>query len=98
MSPTAYINGYQPYAFQDFSGGLNLRDKSDVVSDKEAIDLLNVTFTDRGAIKQRDGYTDLTSADLTNRVDSLGVFYSASGSKHLIAGCGTRLEALSTAQ
>ena len=95
--PTAYVNGYQPYAFTDFSGGLNLRDKSDTVGDKEAIDLLNVTFTERGAIRQRDGYSDLTTADLTNRVDSLGVFYSASGNKHVIAGCGTRLEAISTA-
>src|SRR4051795_11250109 len=94
---TAYVNGYQSYAFADFSGGLNLRDKADVVTDKEAIDLLNVTFTERGAIRQRDGYADLTTADLTNRVDSLGVFYSASGNKHLIAGCGTRLEAISTA-
>jgi hypothetical protein len=25
---TAYVNGYQPYAFADFSGGLNLRDKA----------------------------------------------------------------------
>jgi len=96
MAPTAYVNGYAPYAFDDFSGGLNLRDKSDVVTDKEAIDLLNVTFTDRGAIRQRDGYVDLTSADLTNRVDSLAAFYTAAGLKHLIAGCGTRLEAITT--
>jgi hypothetical protein len=94
---TAYVQGYQPYAFDDFSGGLNLRDKADVVTDKEAIDLLNVTFTERGAIRQRDGWSDLTTADLTNRVDSLAPFYTASGTRHLIAGCGTRLEALTTA-
>jgi len=88
--------GYTPYQFQSFAGGLNLRDKADVVSDAEAIDLLNVTFTKRGAIQQRDGYVDLTAA-LTNRVDSLGVFYTASGTRQLLAGCGTRLEALSTA-
>src|SRR3954452_1407883 len=93
----AATQGYQPYAFNDFSGGLNLRDKSDTVGDKEAIDLLNVTFTERGAIRQRDGYADLTTADLTNRVDSLTAFYTAAGVRHLIAGCGTRLEAISTA-
>ncbi len=82
--------------FNNFSGGLNLRDKSDVVENNEAIDLLNVTFTDRGAIKQRDGYVDLTG-DLTNRVDSLGLFSTTSGTRHILAGCGTRLEALSTA-
>src|SRR3954451_20354928 len=94
---TAYVNGYQPYAFADFSGGVNIRDKADAVGDKEAIDLLNVTFTERGAIRQRDGYQDLTTADLTNRADSLAPFYTAAGVRQLIAGCGTRLEALSTA-
>src|SRR3954469_6122369 len=93
----AYVNGYQPFAFADFYDGLNLRDKADAVGDKEAIDLLNVTFTERGAIRQRDGYADLTTADLTNRVDSLAPFYTAAGLKHLIAGCGTRLEALDNA-
>ncbi len=90
----AATQGYQPFAFNDFSQGLNLRDKSDVVGDKEAIDLLNVTFTERGAIRQRDGYADLTTADLTNRVDSLTAFYTAGGVRQLVAGCGTRLEAL----
>src|SRR4051794_8826760 len=82
--------------FSTFSGGLNLRDKADVVGDSEAIDLLNVTFSERGAIRQRDGYSDLT-ASLTNRVDSLGLFSTTSGTRHVIAGCGTRLEAISTA-
>ena len=82
--------------FDRFDGGLNLRDKSDVVENNEAIDLLNVTFTERGAIKQRDGYVDLTGSDLTNRVDSLGTFATTSGTRHIIAGCGTRLEAINT--
>jgi hypothetical protein len=82
--------------FNTFAGGLNLRDKSDVVSDSEAIDLLNVTFTERGAVKQRDGYSDLTGSSLTNRVDSLGLFSMTSGTRHIIAGCGTRLEAINT--
>src|SRR4051812_10200711 len=91
---TAYVNGYQPYAFADFSGGLNLRDKADAVGDKDAIDLLNVTFTEHGAIRQRDGYADITTSDLTNRVDSLSPFYTVAGQRQIIAGCGTRLEAL----
>ncbi len=97
MAAQAYIQGYQPFPFTDFSGGINLRDKSDTVGDKEAIDLLNVTFTDHGAIRQRDGYADVTTADLTNRVDSLCAYYNAAGTKHLIAGAGTRLEALTAA-
>src|SRR3954464_12010150 len=97
MPPIAYINGYQPIALDDFSGGLNLRDKADVVVDKEAIDLLNVTFNERGAIRQRDGFVDLTPADLTNRVDSLAGFYTAAGTRQLIAGAGTRIDAASAA-
>src|SRR5216110_3074890 len=84
-------------AFINFAGGLNVRDKADVVNETEAIDLLNVEFTEHGAIKQRDGYVDLTGSALTNAVDSLGVFYAASGTKHIVAGCGTRLEGINTA-
>jgi hypothetical protein len=93
----AALSGYTPVPFGNFAGGINLRDKADVVSDSEAIDLLNVQFLERGAIKQRDGYAELTSSSLTNRVDSMAPFYTASGTKQLIAGCGSRLEALSTA-
>jgi hypothetical protein len=73
---------------------LNLREKADSVKEAEAIDLLNVQFYERGAIRQRDGYQDLTQASLTNRVDSLSPYYNVSGAKHLIAGCGGRLETL----
>src|SRR5262245_53326202 len=95
--PAAYTNGYNQFAFKDFSGGLNLRDKSDAVGDREAIDLLNVVFTERGAVKQRDGYSDLTPADLLNRVDSLSPFYKADGTRQLVAGCGNRIEVVDTA-
>jgi hypothetical protein len=87
---------YQAVPFGDFSGGLNLKDKADVVKDSEAIDLLNVEFTERGAVKQRDGFLQFTGTALTNRVDSLGVYLTAGGTRHLLAGCGTRLEAVDT--
>jgi hypothetical protein len=60
MTTAAYVSGYQATSFKDFSGGLNLRDKADTVGESEAIDLLNVDFTERGAIRQRDGFDDLT--------------------------------------
>lgn len=85
---------YKVFPFGDFSGGLNLRDKSDVVKPSEAIDLLNVDFTDVGAVRQRDGFLEFTGSSLTNRVDSLFPFYKAGGTSQLLAGCGTRLEAL----
>lgn len=91
------IRGYQSYPFQGFGRGLNLRDKPDAVDPAECIDALNVLFTDRGAITQRPGYDNLTSSALTNRVASLEAFYTSGGTKQLLAGCGTRLEAVSTA-
>ena len=97
MAEAAYTAGYRPYTFKDFSGGLNLRDKGDAVGDKEAIDVLNVTFTERGAVRQRHGVTDFTPADMANRVDSLSPYYRADGTRQLVAGCGTRLEAFNNA-
>lgn len=87
---------YEPISFPSFGAGLNLRDKVDAVSEEEAIDLLNVWFTERGAVKQRDGYDNFTTTALTNPVASLEPFYTSSGTRQLIAGCGTRLEALNT--
>jgi hypothetical protein len=92
--PTAYTSGYRPFDFKDFSLGLNLRDKSDAVKDGEAIDLLNVSFTERGAIRQREGFTDLTTSDLTNRVDSMLAHYTTAGLKQLVLGAGTRLDVI----
>jgi hypothetical protein len=88
----AFIAGYKPIQFTDFSAGLNLRDKADAVADGEAIDLLNVTFTERGAIRQRDGTTDLTPSDLAQRVDSMTAHYTAAGFRQLVLGAGTRLD------
>jgi len=92
MPRAAYIDGYRPFDFKDFSAGLNLRDKADVVTEREAIDLLNVTFTERGAIRQRDGFTDFTPTDLTNRADSLSPFYTVAGLRQLVIGAGTRID------
>lgn len=88
---------YTSYPFQGFGRGLNLVDKPDAVDPAECIDAMNVLFSDRGAITQRPGYDNLTSSALTNRVASLEPFYKTSGTKQLLAGCGTRLEAISTA-
>ena len=96
MSTAAFTNGYKQFSFADFSGGLNLRDKADAVGDRQAIDLLNVDFSEHGAIMQRDGFVDLIGGSLTNRVDSLSPFYKADGTRQLIAGCGTRLEAFAS--
>ena len=89
-------DGYRPVSFPRFDGGLNLRDQPDVVDPTQAIDALNVTFTTRGAVKQRDGYAKLTLSGGTNRYDSLAAFYKTDGTRHLVAGAGNRLEAIDT--
>lgn len=86
---------YESQLLVDFGAGMNLTSKADAVGPGEAIDALNVIFTDRGAVQQRDGTVALGSA-LTNAVGSLHPFYTTGGTKQLLAGCGTRLEALST--
>ena len=85
---------YAAYTLNDFSGGLNLKAKADEVAENESIYALNVMFTE-GSVKQRPGYTRLTSA-LTNPVKTLHPFYTSSGTTQLLAGCGTRLEAINT--
>ena len=85
-----------PFAHPAFNGGLNVRDQPDVVDGSQALDVLNVTFSERGAVRQRDGYSVFTGAGGTNRYDSMAAFYTTGGTKHLIVGAGNRLEALGT--
>lgn len=89
--------GYVPVGQSRFSGGLDLTDGADVVAPDQAVDLLNVLFLPQGGVAQRPGYQRFTSAELTNRVDSLAAYYTAAGGRQLIAGDGNRLDALSTA-
>lgn len=91
------MSRYQSFPFQGFGSGLDLASKPDNVDPASCIDALNVIFSDRGAITQRPGYDNLTGSELTNRVASLEAFYKTSGTKQLLAGCGTRLEGLSSA-
>src|SRR4051812_38520297 len=88
---------YSAIPFPGFGGGLNLRDQPDAIAPNQAVDCLDVTFTQSGAVKQRDGYDNLTGSELTNRADSLAAFYKTDGTKQLLVGAGTRLEGVSTA-
>jgi hypothetical protein len=88
---------YEPFTSSGFGAGLNLRDKSDAVNEAEAIDALNVVFTERGAVQNRHGYDELNGSAMTNRAASLAPHYESDGTKQLLAGCGTRLEAVATA-
>lgn len=91
------MEGYQPIAFDGFGKGLNLRDKVDAVDPAEAIDCLNVVFSVKGSVEQRAGFQEFTASALTNPVDSMAAFYKSAGTRQLMCGCGTRLEAVDTA-
>lgn len=88
---------YRSFPFNGFGKGLNLQAKPDAVDPAECIDALNVLFTETGAIIPRFGYGKLGEVKLTNRVASLSPYYTTAGTKQLLAGCGTRLEGLSSA-
>jgi hypothetical protein len=85
---------YRTFPYAGFGGGLNLRDGPDVVREDQAIDAMNVLFNTRGVVGQRSGYAKFTAAAGPNRYDSLSPFYTAAGSRQVVAGAGARLEAL----
>lgn len=87
---------YKAFQFPGFGAGMNLRDGVDVVEPSQAIDALNVLFTTRGSVAQRSGYAKFTTAEGTNRYDSLSAFYKSDGTKQIVAGAGNRLEVLSS--
>lgn len=85
---------YQPIPFTDFGGGLNLRDGPDVIQEREAVDLLNVEFTERGALRQRSGYAKFTAEAAPASYDSITPFYTSGGTKQLVANRGAVVEAI----
>jgi hypothetical protein len=87
---------YRTIPLTGFSRGLNLTDAPNAVGPGEAIDALNVEFTERGAVKQRPGYAQFTGSELTNQPDSLSPFYTTAGGRTLVVGNGNRLDVLDT--
>lgn len=85
---------YAVASVDTFGLGLNLRDKVDAVEQGAAIDCLNVEFSNRGSIRQRDGYTAFTESSLAQPVQSLHAHYRAAGAPQLLAGAGTRIDAI----
>jgi hypothetical protein len=88
------LQGYDVYPIEKF-GGLNLHDKVDVVSPNQAIDGLNVEHTRQEAVRQRDGYDNLTSSELTNQPNSMSPYTSGS-TRYLVVQGGTRIDSLDT--
>jgi hypothetical protein len=82
--------------YPGFGGGLNLRDEADTVDPTQAFDLLNVTFTERGAVRQRAGYSIFNVSQPTASFNALAAYYKSDGTRQLVAGAGTELRVLDT--
>jgi hypothetical protein len=82
--------------YPGFGRGINLRDQPDELNPAQLLDGLNVTFTERDAVKTRDGYSKFTSSALTNQPDSMAAHYETDGTKQLVVGNGNRIDALNT--
>lgn len=84
-----------PLPVGDF-GAFNLVDAVDEVAFSGAIDALNTDISLPGRARSRDGYAKFTSVAGTNRYDSLGPVGLLDGSRQLLAGAGTRVDALNS--
>jgi len=82
------LGSYQVIQFPGFGRGLNLHDKADAVLMDEAVDALNVEHTRHGAVRQRDGYDNLTASELTNQPDSMHPYTTTGGTRYLVVGNG----------
>lgn len=88
---------YTQQVVNNFSGGLNLRDKADTVQPGQAIDALNVYFTDRGAIVQRPGTAKFTTSALTTAPKGLMSFIrSNTADRQLVVGGQNEVNVLNT--
>lgn len=85
----------QLFIYKGLAGGLNFRDQVDLMQADQSVEALNVVFGGIGSVRRRGGTASFSAADGTNRYDSLAPFYTSAGVRQLLAGAGTRLEALS---
>jgi len=86
---------YQAAGFRSLGAGLNIRDKADTVSEEEAIDLLNVDFTETGTVKQREGFSVYSASALAEQPTSLGAHYESDGTCVLLVGAPNEVYTLS---
>jgi hypothetical protein len=86
--------GYSSADFPGFGRGLDLKTEPDHVKPDAALDCLNVEFTKDGGIQRRSGYDNLSTAQFTNRPDSIARYYKTDGTTQLVVGNSTRLDAI----
>jgi hypothetical protein len=86
---------YQSFPYQGFGRGLNLRDKPDAVDAAEAIDAMNVGFSERGAIVTRGGYVQRVALPQGEEAMGLASMVRTTGSPRILSVVNDRLRAYS---
>ena len=89
--------GLQRWPIKDYRGGLNTADGPFNLENNEAQDLLNVSLTEKGAIKQRDGWTILSQVAEAQVINHLRPWYPSPGTRHLLASVDGDIVKLDTA-
>jgi len=76
----------------NLGGGRNSKDSNTLISDIEAVDIENLDFKERGALKKVPGSGKLNSTALeANPINTLYEAIKSDGTSHLLAFCGTKI-------
>jgi hypothetical protein len=75
LSTKAYAGDWQAIEFFDLTGGLNDGFDSISIANNEAQDLQNVVFTTGGAIKKRQGFTNINQSAISSTADFTGITF-----------------------
>jgi len=80
-----------PFDYGDLHGGINLKDKADLLTDNQSPDLMNVQGTTTGAITRRLGCANQgTFTTAIGRLGATNALESAANTPYLIYGEGTK--------
>lgn len=84
-------HGYEVIPFQDFSGGLNVRDFPDGLNANQCSLLTNMRPTHRGALVTREGIEEFTPNAESTAIDSMTAYQTAAGTSRLVTGAGNTI-------
>ncbi len=74
----------------NLGGGRNTKDSNTLINDIEAVDIENLDFEERGAIKKVNGSYKLNTTKVADApINSLYEAIKSDGTSHLLAFCGT---------
>lgn len=85
---------YTPVPLEQIGLGANFRNGVDAVGPGEAIDLLNIDFTERGVIQSRPGFENFLSGGYADTFAAIAPFKAASGGFFYVLLTSEHLQAL----